>query len=139
MKFMIIEGSRVMVYRIFYLLIGLLLTMGCSTDLTENSSLKKIKSEITNKLNNEYFYLLKDANGIPNSNGLVLMHSKKDSLLVHPKLVTNLDFTPVWERTTFPIEFLNCQIVLFIQTDNNITTSASIQKITCLWYSSFLN
>ena len=72
MKFMIIEGSRVMVYRIFYLLIGLLLTMGCSTDLTENSSLKKIKSEITNKLNNEYFYLLKDANGIPNSNGLVL-------------------------------------------------------------------
>ena len=59
------------------------------------------------KLNSEYYYLDKDVNGVPNSDGLILLHSKNDSIKVDPIQIEQLDLTPNWERDTFPYEVFN--------------------------------
>lgn len=63
---------------------------------------------IINKLKNEHFFLIKDENGIPNEEGLVLLDVRDDRIWIDPKLVSLLHVRgPIWERTTFPIEVLN--------------------------------
>ncbi len=88
-------------------------------------------------LKNDYCYLLKDEYGIPNEEGLVLMHCRHDSIYVDPNLVINLDLTPDWGRNDFPREIFNFPNVKnlyigmrsFTSMPNEITRLSKLESI----------
>ena len=82
-----------------------IVSVQCSSpNSNDKATERKLVSEAFNQ---DYYFLQTDENGIPNAEGLVLMHSKRDSAYVDPSIITNLVVTPIWDRSTFPYEILN--------------------------------
>jgi hypothetical protein len=64
------------ILKTIFLFIGILTIIQCNNIGNKKIDQKNPKLTILDKLESEYYFLLKDENGIPNDKGLVLMHIK---------------------------------------------------------------